>query len=162
MATLPRCNCARSPLDRGGGKTYNRVPRGEGQIVPDASDAIVEALRSVYDPCCAERGISIVDMGLIESVDVEGENARVELVLTSGWCPFSVDLLTTVRERLEELGINDPTVEIRWDRGWSSDRMDRGARAKLRLLPDPHLVKDRDRYVEGHLAAGAMKGGREP
>jgi metal-sulfur cluster biosynthetic enzyme len=103
-----------------------------------------------------------VDMGLIESVHVDGERATVQLVLTSGWCPFSVDLLTTVRKRVEELGIEDPSIEIRWDRGWSTDRMEERARAKLRLLPDPHLVKDRDRYVASHVAHGATKGGAGP
>ena len=31
---------------------------------------IIEALRDCYDPCCRDRGISVVDMGLIENVKV--------------------------------------------------------------------------------------------
>jgi metal-sulfur cluster biosynthetic enzyme len=48
-----------------------------------SSAAIVEALRSVHDPCCREMGISVVDMGLIESVEVDRADATVRLVLTS-------------------------------------------------------------------------------
>ncbi len=33
-------------------------------------DTVREALRQVYDPCCADRGISIVDMGVVEDVRV--------------------------------------------------------------------------------------------
>ena len=32
--------------------------------------ALIDALREVYDPCCADRGISIVDMGVVEDVRV--------------------------------------------------------------------------------------------
>src|SRR3712207_8154352 len=39
-------------------------------------------------PCCREKGISVVDMGLLRSVAVHDGHARVELLLTSGWCPL--------------------------------------------------------------------------
>lgn len=52
-------------------------------------DAIVDVLRGLADPCCEEKGISVVDMGLVRDVAVDGDLARVELVLTSGWCPFA-------------------------------------------------------------------------
>ena len=34
----------------------------------DARSAVMDALKEVYDPCCADRGISIVDMGVVEDV----------------------------------------------------------------------------------------------
>jgi metal-sulfur cluster biosynthetic enzyme len=123
-------------------------PTGSGT----AEQAIVEALRTVYDPCCREHGISVVDMGLIDSLQVDADEARIELVLTSGWCPFAVQLLSEVRERVESLPqIAGATVEIRWDRGWSSDRMSLPARTKLRLLPDPAQVPDREAFVRAHV-----------
>jgi metal-sulfur cluster biosynthetic enzyme len=118
-----------------------------------AEQAIVDALRTVYDPCCREYGISVVDMGLIDSLHVAGDEARVELVLTSGWCPFAVQLLSEVRERIESLPqIEGATVEIRWDKGWSSERMAPPARSKLRLLPDPAMVRDREAFVRAHVS----------
>jgi metal-sulfur cluster biosynthetic enzyme len=114
----------------------------------DVSAAVIEALRSVYDPCCREQGISVVDMGLIDSVRFDGDAARLQLVLTSGWCPFAVELLTTVRERVEELpDVADAEVEILWDKGWGSERLSPAAREKLRFLPDPAEVRDRGEYV---------------
>jgi metal-sulfur cluster biosynthetic enzyme len=130
-------------------------PTGSGT----AEQAIVEALRTVYDPCCREHGISVVDMGLIDSLQVDADEARIELVLTSGWCPFAVQLLSEVRERVESLPqIAGATVEIRWDRGWSRERMSLPAQAKLRLLPDPAEVQDREAFVRAHVTRTAEGG----
>ncbi|MEU7857656.1 iron-sulfur cluster assembly protein [Nonomuraea sp. NPDC049141] len=38
-----------------------------------------QALAGVYDPCCREKGISVVEMGLVRSVEVTAGRARVEL-----------------------------------------------------------------------------------
>ena len=118
--------------------------------MPELPTAIVDALRSVYDPCCQERGISVVDMGLVRSVDVDGDRARVELVLTTGWCPFTTHLLTAVRERVESLPeVEGAAVEVVWDEPWTTDRLSADARRKLRFLPDPSAVPDRDGFVSG-------------
>jgi metal-sulfur cluster biosynthetic enzyme len=124
--------------------------------MPETPTTIIEALRSVYDPCCQERGISVVDMGLVRSVDVDGEHARVELVLTTGWCPFTTHLLTAVRERVEALPeVEGAAVEVVWDEPWTTERLSADARRKLRFLPDPSAVPDRDGYV-----ASALLGNR--
>src|SRR4029450_10764160 len=46
--------------------------------------AVMEALASVYDPCCQEKGLSVVDMGLGRRVDLDGGGAQVEVVPTTG------------------------------------------------------------------------------
>jgi metal-sulfur cluster biosynthetic enzyme len=124
--------------------------------MPELPTTIVDALRTVYDPCCQERGISVVDMGLVRSVDVDGERARVELVLTTGWCPFTAHLLTAVRQRVEALPeVEGAAVEVVWDEPWTTERLSDDARRKLRFLPDPSAVPDRDGYV-----ANALRGNR--
>jgi metal-sulfur cluster biosynthetic enzyme len=130
---------------------------------PDVSAAVIEALRSVYDPCCREQGISVVDMGLVDSVSFDGGEARLELVLTSGWCPFAVELLTAVRERVEALpDVAGASVEIRWDKGWGSERLSPEAKAKLRFLPDPASVRDREEYVAARLHPDGSEGRSRP
>jgi metal-sulfur cluster biosynthetic enzyme len=110
--------------------------------------AVLDSLRGVYDPCCREKGISVVDMGVVQSVAVAGQEARVELILTSGWCPFAARLLTEVRERVEALpGIRRADVEIVWDEPWTTDRLSPDARGKLLFLPDPVAVADRDEFL---------------
>lgn len=117
--------------------------------------AIVESLRAVHDPCCRERGISVVDMGLVRSVDVDVEQrqARIELLLTTGWCPFAATVLESVEEAaLAVDGIDGADVEVVWDEAWTMDRLSPEARAKLVFLPDPAEVVSRDQYV-------ALRGG---
>ena len=130
---------------------------------PDVSAAVVEALRSVYDPCCREQGISVVDMGLIDSVRFADGEARLELVLTSGWCPFAVELLTAVRERVEALPeVEGAAVEIVWEKAWGSERLSPEARAKLRFLPDPASIPDREHYVAAHVQSQESPGRSRP
>ena len=108
----------------------------------------VDALRTVYDPCCRDMGISVVDMGLIEGVAVDGGDASVTLVLTTGWCPFAAHLLSAITERVQSVpGVGAASVEVTRDRAWTSERLSAEASAKLRFLPDPVAVGDRDAYL---------------
>jgi len=116
----------------------------------DIPQLFIDALADVYDPCCREKGISVVDMGLLHRVSVERGHARVELLLTSGWCPFAARVLAEVQERVEALpDIASAEVEVVWDEAWTTDRLSAGARAKLRFLPDPAAVPDRAAYLAG-------------
>ena len=119
-----------------------------------------QALMGVYDPCCREKGISVVDMGLVRSVTVDGRRARVELLLTTGWCPFASRVLTDVARRIEELpGIDSAEVEVVWDEAWTTDRLSPAAVAKLRFLPEPVAVADRDAYLAAHRGATPVREG---
>lgn len=103
---------------------------------------IVDALRDVYDPCCEDRGLSVVDMGLIEDIRVEEGRASVDLVLTSGWCPFMVPLVETIRERVAAVStVADADVRVVWDPAWSSARLSAVARERLQFLPPPNQIR---------------------
>jgi len=113
------------------------------------------ALAEVFDPCCREKGISVVDMGLLRSVDVQAGHARVELLLTSGWCPFAARVLTDVEEAIRaQPGVTSCDVAIVWDEAWTTERLADSARRKLRFLPDPVAVGDRDTYLTAHIPGG--------
>ena len=108
---------------------------------------LIDALREVYDPCCADRGISIVDMGVVEDVRVDGAHVDVDLVLTTGWCPFVSSMSTAIPERLQRMdGVE--TVEVRtvWDPVWTMDRLSDSARAKLEM-PLEELEPYRQRRI---------------
>jgi metal-sulfur cluster biosynthetic enzyme len=96
--------------------------------------ALIDALREVYDPCCADRGISIVDMGVVEDVRIDGSHVAVDLVLTTGWCPFVATMSTAIPDRLRVLdGVETVDVRVVWDPVWTMDRLSESARAKLSL-----------------------------
>jgi metal-sulfur cluster biosynthetic enzyme len=122
---------------------------------PEVPDWATRALSEVYDPCCREKGISVVDMGLLRSVAVRDGHARVEMLLTSGWCPFAARVLTEVTDAIgAQPGVDSCEVEIVWDEAWTPDRLTDSARRKLRFLPDPATVGDRDAYVAAHIPGG--------
>jgi metal-sulfur cluster biosynthetic enzyme len=113
---------------------------------PDPA-AIVDALRDVYDPCCADRGVSIVDMGVVEDVRVDGAHVDVDLVLTSGWCPFVVSMSDAIPERLRRMdGVDTVDVKVVWDPVWTMDRLSESAREKL-VLPLDELEPYRERRI---------------
>jgi metal-sulfur cluster biosynthetic enzyme len=126
---------------------------------PQLPQWATDALSQVYDPCCREKGISVVDMGLLRSVTVARGRARVELLLTSGWCPFAARVLTEVGEAVTAVdGIDAADVEIVWDEPWTTDRLSPEATRKLRFLPDPTDVPDRDAYLASHRAESEEAG----
>lgn len=101
---------------------------------PPGREAVIGALDSCFDPCCQERRISVVDMSLIESIEIRGREVKVEMVLTTGWCPFASRLLEMVEEEVGSLpGVEAVDVEVVWDPTWTPERMSAGAREKLRL-----------------------------
>jgi metal-sulfur cluster biosynthetic enzyme len=109
---------------------------------------IVDVLRDVYDPCCRDKGISVVEMGLLHRAGIEDGVARIELLLTSGWCPFASTVLTEIQSAAQSLpGVQSADVEIVWDEAWTPERLADSARAKLRFLPDPAAVGDPASYI---------------
>jgi metal-sulfur cluster biosynthetic enzyme len=119
---------------------------GEGFV---GREAVIRALDNCYDPCCRDRRISVVDMGLIESIEIRDRRVRIEMVLTSGWCPFAARLLGMVEEEVGALPVVDAVdVEVVWDPTWTPERMSEGAREKLRL-PMEQLIPLREARLRG-------------
>jgi metal-sulfur cluster biosynthetic enzyme len=120
--------------------------------VGDAStsrEAVVRALDNCYDPCCRDRKISVVDMGLIESISIRGRKVRIEMVLTTGWCPFASRLLEMVEEEVGGLHeVDNVEVEVVWDPTWTPERMSGSAREKL-TLPLEKLAPLREARLRG-------------
>jgi metal-sulfur cluster biosynthetic enzyme len=95
---------------------------------------LIDALREVYDPCCADRGINIVDMGVVEDVRRDGTHVEVDLVLTTGWCPFVATMSSAIPDRLRRVdGVETVDVRVVWDPVWTMDRLSESAREKLTM-----------------------------
>jgi len=108
---------------------------------------LLDALRDVHDPCCADRGISIVDMGVVEDVRVDGTHVEVDLLPTTGWCPFVATMTDAIPDRLRRLdGVDTVAVRVVWEPGWTMDRLSRSARDKL-TMPLDELAPLRERRL---------------
>src|ERR687883_1778475 len=87
-------------------------------------DEVIQALRACYDPCCRDRKISVVDMGLIEGIEMRGQDVGIKLVLTTGWCPFSAQLFEMIQSKVGDLaGVGTVDVEVVWNPAWTPERM---------------------------------------
>ena len=114
-----------------------------------SKEAVIQALDKCYDPCCRDRKISVVDMGLIESIDIRGRDVKIEMVLTTGWCPFASRLLEMVEEEVGGLPVVDNVdVEVVWDPTWTPERMSGSAREKL-TMPLEKLTPLREARLRG-------------
>jgi metal-sulfur cluster biosynthetic enzyme len=123
-------------------------------VTPDR-DTLMDALRDVYDPCCADRGISIVDMGVVEDVRVADGHVDVDLVLTTGWCPFVATMSSAIPDRLREVeGVDSVDVQVVWDPVWTPERLAPSARDALSLP-----LEELEPYRERRLAAEAAQRG---
>ena len=97
-------------------------------------ELLLDALRGVYDPCCADRGVSIVDMGVVEDVRHVGGHVEVDLIPTTGWCPFVASMSSAIPDRLKRLdGVETVDVKVVWDPVWTMDRLSDEAREKLAM-----------------------------
>ena len=119
----------------------------ERHVTPEQ---VVEVLKTCYDPCCKERAVSVVELGLIQGVKVaeNGHDVRVELLLTSGWCPFSTHLLQMIDQNVHAIeGVGEVDTEIVWNTVWTPERMSASAKEKL-TLPMAQLLPLRQRRLE--------------
>jgi len=99
---------------------------------------VLDALRSVYDGCCEDRKISIVDMGIVDRIEFAGNLVRITFVLTTGWCPFSVRMIDAASGRVRALaGIREVEIAIDWDKAWDAGRLAPDLATSLQLLPVP-------------------------
>jgi ring-1,2-phenylacetyl-CoA epoxidase subunit PaaD len=94
-----------------------------------AEAQVWEALGEISDPEIPV--ISLVDLGVIRSVDVENSRVRVEFTPTFLGCPALEVMRDAIAARITELGA-DPAVEVISDDSWSTDRITPAGREKLR------------------------------
>ena len=100
--------------------------RPEAPLVDEA--AVRHALGRVHDPEIPS--ISIVDLGIVESVRVTPDSIAVELLPTFVGCPALDVIRAAVEEALAPLG-RPMSVEFTWRVPWTSERITEAGRAAL-------------------------------
>ena len=75
--------------------------------------------------------ISLVDLGVIRSVDVENGHVHVEFTPTFLGCPALDVMKRALEETVSGLG-GEPDVQVIQDDSWSTDRISPAGREKLR------------------------------
>ena len=93
------------------------------------TEQVWAALAEIPDPEIPV--ISLVDLGVIRSVDVSRDQVRVEFTPTFLGCPALEVMRDAIAERIAALGA-EPEVQVITDDSWSTDRITAEGREKLR------------------------------
>ena len=96
------------------------------------TDAIVAALKTVYDP---EIPADIYEIGLIYKIDIADDRAvTVDMTLTTPNCPAAQDLPKMVENAVASVpGVGAVKVNVVWDPPWDPSRMSDEARLTLNM-----------------------------
>ena len=94
-----------------------------------AEAEVWEALAEIPDPEIPV--VSLVDLGVIRSVDVQNEHVRIEFTPTFLGCPALEVMKRAMEEKVAGLGA-EPEVEVISDDSWSTDKITPAGREKLR------------------------------
>ena len=110
-----------------------------------SAERVWEALAQIPDPEIPV--ISLVDLGVVRDVAVEGDHVRVEFMPTFLGCPALEVMRNLMAEAVRALG-GEPEVVVVAEEGWTSDRITPEGREKLREAgfspPGPRPASGRD------------------
>jgi ring-1,2-phenylacetyl-CoA epoxidase subunit PaaD len=93
------------------------------------TDAVWAALAEIPDPEIPV--ISLVDLGVVKDVSVEGERVRIAFTPTFMGCPALERMRSEMEDAVRGLGA-EPEVAVVLDDSWSTDRITPAGREKLR------------------------------
>lgn len=95
------------------------------------NDELRTALKDVLDP---EYPISVVDLGLIRGIEVDGSTAHIKLTYTCMGCPAMDMIQDDIRDRLlQESDIDSVDIEVVWDK-WTRDSISQEGMIKLQSV----------------------------
>lgn len=96
-------------------------------------DRVKDRLDEVIDPCSAGNGtnLSIVEMGLLDTIDVDGGDVTVNIHLTSPGCMMIPYFMEEIERRVVALpGVDSVTVETDGGFQWHPDMMTEEAKRR--------------------------------
>ncbi len=100
-------------------------------MVSAAEARVWDALAEVSDPEIP--AISVVDLGVIRSVQVDAQAVRVELLPTFIGCPAVAIMQQQVTEKVRSLALADEVeVRVSYAEPWTSERITAEGRKRLR------------------------------
>jgi ring-1,2-phenylacetyl-CoA epoxidase subunit PaaD len=109
------------------------------------ADQVWDALAEVKDPEIP--AVSVVELGIIRSVEAGADRIRVEMLPTFVGCPALELIRATIAERLAGMA-PEVEVEATFAEPWTTDRITAEGRRKLResgfAPPAPHAAQPAD------------------
>lgn len=102
-------------------------------VEEDFTNAVIAALKSVYDP---EIPVDIYELGLIYLIDIsESRDVIIDMTLTAPGCPIAGEMPVMVETAVRTVeGVGDVTVNMTFDPPWTPERMSEEARVSLNMF----------------------------
>ena len=130
----------------GWGVVVTAAPRPAADSV--STDDVWSALAAIPDPEIPV--ISLVDLGVIRNVRIDGSRVHVEFTPTFMGCPALEVMRDQMAGAIADLGA-EPEIEVVLDDSWSTDRITAEGREKLRaagFAPPPPRVAGGPQLVQ--------------
>ncbi len=97
------------------------------------TDAIIAAIRTVYDP---EIPLNIYDLGLIYRISTGNHGVvGIDMTLTAPGCPVAGEIMGWVEKAVREVeGVDTVIVNLVFDPPWDQSKMSDAAQLELGLI----------------------------
>lgn len=129
---------------------------------PDVGEAVVAAMRAIYDSCSVAAGtpVSLYDMGMLEDWALRADGVlEVRLCVTFGACTMAPHFARALEEQLRPLpGVADVVVSVDATLLWSAERMTEAGRALLADRPRRFTARDLPKPREWMTREGTRPG----
>lgn len=111
---------------------YSGEPLQKGINIA-SKEAVIEALRTVYDP---EIPVNIYDLGLIYTIDIDASgDCSITMSLTAPGCPVAGQMPIWVADAASSvIGIGEAKATIVWDPCWTPELMSEDAKLALGIF----------------------------
>lgn len=104
-------------------KSETNYPNWKANVShPKLSEKILEGLKDVVDP---ELGLNVIQLGLIRGVEIRSDETRIEMILTTPFCPYAPVMIDMTRKKAEEI-LGQPVVVELGDEVWDFSMMEEG------------------------------------
>lgn len=104
-------------------------------MTPPGRQEVMAALSAVLDPCSCQTGspVDVVELGLIESVEIDDTTVSVTLLPTSPMCMYVGHMTEEIRRRVSDIGgAEEVVVKRETETLWTPVRMAEALRRERR------------------------------
>jgi metal-sulfur cluster biosynthetic enzyme len=99
--------------------------------MPITEKQVRDALKGVKDP---ELHLDLVVLGLVYDIEVDNDDVRATISLTSPMCPVAGQIVEDAKQAIEAVeGVKSASVELTFDPPWTPERIAPLIRASLGL-----------------------------
>ena len=115
--------CAYEPSTEPTASPRPRTISGGADVAASTAtlERVTQALRSVLDP---ELSLSVVDLGLVYGIEIDGPTVRITMTLTAPGCPLHDVMADWVRRAVLAVpGVQEVEVNLTFDPPWTPARI---------------------------------------